>query len=79
MLNDIQTFARRLLHQGTIDMIGKARQRTLIALGETPPDAKRFTEEAQGQLVEEFTNPAPSQQALFGLPVQCDKDNLLPA
>ena len=57
MLNDIQTFARRLLQQGTIDKIGKARKRTLIALGESPPDAKRFTQEAQGQLAEEFRIP----------------------
>lgn len=79
MLNDIQTFARRLLQQGTIDKIGKARKRTLIALGESPPDAKRFTQEAQGQLAEEFTHFPQSQQVLFGLPVQFGKDNLLPA
>ncbi len=66
MLNDIQHFARRLLHLGTIDKIGQARQRTLTALGESPPDAKCFAQEAQSQLAEEFNCLDRGQQALLG-------------
>jgi hypothetical protein len=54
MLNDIQHFSRRLLHQSTIDKIGRARARTLEAFGESPPSVERFAEEARRQLAEEF-------------------------
>jgi len=54
MLNDIQLFARRLLHQSTIDKIGRARVRTLEALGEFAPTTERFAQEARHQLAEEF-------------------------
>lgn len=54
MLNDIQHIARRLLHQRTIDKIGRARVRTLEAFGESPPIAERFAQEARHQLADEF-------------------------
>ena len=54
MLNDIQHFARRLLHQRTIDTIGHARQRTMTEFGNLPPDSKRFSEVAMHQLTTEF-------------------------
>jgi len=54
MLNDIQQFARRLLDQSTIDKIGRARIRTLEALGDQPPIHKHFAEEARRQLASEF-------------------------
>jgi hypothetical protein len=54
MLNDIQAFSRRLLHQSTIDKIGMARARTLDVLGDIPPTAERFVEEAKYQLDKEF-------------------------
>lgn len=54
MLNDIQHFARRLMHQRTIDMIGRARRRTLEAFGESPPIVECFAQEARHQLAEEF-------------------------
>ena len=55
MLNDIQAFSRRLLQQATIDKIGMARARTLDALGDIPPTADRFFEEAKYQLDKEFS------------------------
>ena len=56
MLDDIQHFSRRLLHQTVIDKIGKARSKTLIALGESPPIAENFAEEARRQLAREFSS-----------------------
>jgi hypothetical protein len=54
MLSDIQRFARSLLHQPTIDKIGRARTRTLGEFGKSPPDMKRFSEIAHFQLSAEF-------------------------
>ena len=54
MLNDIQDFARCLLHQSTIEKIGRARARILEALGEHSPTADRFANEARSQLTVEF-------------------------
>ena len=54
MLDDIQHFSRRLLHQTIIDKIGKARSMTLMALGDSPPIAESFAEEASRQLAKEF-------------------------
>jgi hypothetical protein len=54
MLNDIQLFARRLLHQSAIDKIGRARVRTLEVFGNSPPGAESFVQEARRQLAEEF-------------------------
>ena len=54
MLDEIQHFSRRLLHQTIIDKIGRARSKTLMAFGETPPIAESFAEEASRQLAKEF-------------------------
>ena len=54
MLNDIQHFARGLLHQSTIDKIGRARGRTLETFGNSSPIAERFAKEARYQLTEEL-------------------------
>ncbi len=54
ILNDIQHFARQLMHQNTIEKIGRARVSTLEAFGESPPSAELFAQEARRQLAEEF-------------------------
>lgn len=53
MLSDIQVFSRLLLHQPTVDKIGRARARALIALGEAPT-GEDFSHEAQCQLAMSF-------------------------
>lgn len=55
MLTDIQHFARCLLHQPTIDKIGRARTRTLAVFGESRPSTERFAKEVRIQINEEFT------------------------
>ena len=54
MFNDIQYFARRLMEQSTIDKIGRARIKTLQAIGDHLPTSERFVEEARRQLAVEF-------------------------
>lgn len=56
MLNDIQHFSRRLLHQAVIEMIGQARFQTLLALGESSPSTERFAQEASFQLNKAFSS-----------------------
>ncbi|WP_305627254.1 hypothetical protein [Rhodoferax sp.] len=61
MLSDIQVFSRLLLHQPTVDKIGRARAKALEALGEAAPTGDDFTHEAQFQLTMSFAYCMPTQ------------------
>ena len=50
MMEDIQRFARRLMHAETIEKIGKARSATLSVFGAKEPYIVKFAAEAAKQL-----------------------------
>lgn len=51
MLNDIQAFARSLLNQKIIKMIGAARTETLDLFGAIPPSIESFSNQSRLQLM----------------------------
>jgi hypothetical protein len=55
MLNDIQSFARRLLNREVIFNIGNARARTIATLGADPPSVEAFAELARDELTQAFS------------------------
>ena len=54
MMEDIQSFARRLMHTETIEKVGIARAATLRAFGSNEPRLEKFAAEANMQLTSIF-------------------------